>query len=122
MDSDVSALVEKLKETRARIVTSQDANELEKCFQEMKTELFLKRVEVANLRGEMERTDEEMQQLRKCLSKTKRESDEANLGLSLLQNRMRTVEDELRVKSDALARIQFQFKSTVRRKNGNEAV
>lgn len=114
---NINDSIGKLKEICLNAKSTENIDDLERFMKELKTELFIKRDQVANLRVELEKNEIEAQNVNKLLAKTKTENEECKLNLSLMQTKMRTIEEELQKKREDLTRLQFQYKFAVINKN-----
>ncbi|XP_057652874.1 uncharacterized protein LOC130891853 [Diorhabda carinulata] len=85
-----------------------DSVDMEKCLREFKTELYVKRDQVKQLRSDLEMATEEIVELKKALDVATKGLDEKNFNLNIITKKFRITEDELLKKIDSLNTIQMQ--------------
>lgn len=138
MDPNLRKAVQDYKEKQKNSGPAVDCVELERCFREFKTELYIKRVskeliilhghmnsliessirvilqdEVHQLRTELDAANLEIQNLKKALDVTKKALDENQFNLKF-QLKKASNNEELLKKRESLMKVQIQHKMAVK--------
>nr|XP_023025837.1 BICD family-like cargo adapter 1 [Leptinotarsa decemlineata] len=113
MNSNLKHAVEELKKNFRDQEFAFDYVDMEKCLREFKTELYIKREEVKQLRNDLESANFEIKELKKAYDTVNTLHEEKTFNLNLLMNKSGNQEKELLEKRDSLMTLQMQHKMTV---------
>ncbi|XP_018561054.1 microtubule-associated tumor suppressor 1 homolog A-like [Anoplophora glabripennis] len=112
MDPNLQKAIQDYKEKQKNSGAAVDCVELERCFREFKTELYIKRDEVNQQRTELDAANLEIQNLRRALDVTKKTLDENQFNLNIQLKKASNNEEQLK-KMESLMKIQLQHKMAI---------
>ncbi|CAG9837079.1 unnamed protein product [Diabrotica balteata] len=114
MEMNLVDNLKKLKEKFRNEDAAFDSVDMEKCLREFKTELFVKRDQVKQLRSDLDLSMAENAELKKSLDSATKALDERSFNLNVVSKKFRNAEDELLDKTDKLNTVQMQYKLMVK--------